>query len=167
MEKLKEIIEKLGWKIYEEDYAGGETGWDIRQISPAGEDFGFTICHNNDVATAIKEITQYAECFDEEEHVEMLLAYAKHNRPSGMPGIKELVEDAEEIQNMLNELSNYLFNHVRVCSECGKIMQEGYVIGGTLEYYCSDECLHKHYTKEEWNEMYTDDGDNYYTSWEE
>ena len=161
MKKLKEIIEKLGWKIYEEDYAGGEVGWDIRQCSPAGEDFGFSICHNNDVKTALKEIQEYAEYFDEEEHVMMNLGWT--DRPS----IRELVNDAEEIQNMLNELSNYLFNHVRVCSECGKIMQEGYVIGGTLEYYCSDECLHKHYTEKEWEEMYTDDGDNYWTSWEE
>lgn len=161
MEKLKEIIEKLGWKIYEENYAGGENGWDIRQYSPAGEDFGFTICHNNDIATAIKEIQEYAEWFDEEEHVMMNLGWT--DRPS----IRELVNDAEEIKRMLEELSNYLFNHVRICSECGKIMQEGYVIGGTLEYYCSDECLHKHYTEEEWKEMYTDDGDNYWTSWEE
>ena len=167
MEKLKEIIEKLGWKIYEEDYAGGEVGWDIRQCSPEGEDFGFTICHNNNANVAVNEIEDYAENFDEEEHVEMLLAYAKHNRPSGMPGVKELVQDAEEIHRMLLELANYLFNHVRICDECGEVMTEGYVIGGTLEYYCSDECLHKHYTEEEWKEMYTDDGDNYWTSWEE
>lgn len=161
MKKLKEIIEKLGWEIYEENYAGGEIGWDIRQYSPAGEDFGFTICHNNDVKLALKEIQEYAEYFDEEEHVMMNLGWT--DRPS----IRELVDDAEKIHNMLKELSNYLFDHVRVCSECGKIMQEGYVIGGTLEYYCSDECLHKHYTEEEWKEMYTDDGDNYWTSWEE
>ena len=167
MEKLKEIIEKLGWKVYEVDYAGGEVGWDIRQVSPAGEDFGFSICHNNNANVAVNEIEDYAENFDEEEHIEMLLAYAKHNRPAGIPGVKVLVQDAEEIHRMLLELANYLFNHVRICDECGKVMTEGYVIGGTLEYYCSDECLHKHYTEEEWKEMYTDDGDNYWTSWEE
>lgn len=161
MEKLKEIIEKLGWNIYEENYAGGEVGWDIQRYSPAGEDFHFSICHNNDGKTALKEIQEYAEYFDEEEHVMVNLGWTDR------PNIKELVEDVEEIQNMLNELSNYLFNHVRVCSECGEVMTEGYVIGGTLEYYCSDECLHKRYTEEEWKEMYTDDGDNYWTSWEE
>lgn len=161
MEKLKEIIEKLGWKIDDISFGDGEVGWDLQQYSPAGEDFYFSICHNNDVKKALKEIQEYAEYFDEEEHVMSNLSWT--DRPS----IRELVNDAEKIQNMLNELSNYLFNHVRVCSECGKIMQEGYVIGGTLEYYCSDECLHKHYTEEEWKEMYTDDGDNYWTSWEE
>lgn len=55
----------------------------------------------------------------------------------------------------------------RRCSECGEKMREGYVIENGLEYYCSDECLHKHYTEEEWNEMYSDDGDSYWTEWEE
>lgn len=55
----------------------------------------------------------------------------------------------------------------RRCSECGKKMRQGYVIENGLEYYCDDECLHKHYTAEEWNEMYSDDGDSYWTEWED
>lgn len=55
----------------------------------------------------------------------------------------------------------------RICSHCGKPMREGYVIENGLEYYCSDECLHKHYTAEEWNEMYSDDGDSYWTEWDD
>lgn len=52
----------------------------------------------------------------------------------------------------------------RVCSECGQIMFEGYVINGGDEHYCSDQCLHKHYTKEEYQRMYDDnDDDNYWT----
>lgn len=55
---------------------------------------------------------------------------------------------------------------MRYCSECGKPMKEGYVVENGLEYYCSDKCLYKHYTLEEWQEMY-DDGntDNYWTDW--
>ena len=34
------------------------------------------------------------------------------------------------------------------------------------EYYCSDECLHEHYTEQEWSEMYEDGGgENYWTEW--
>lgn len=43
----------------------------------------------------------------------------------------------------------------------------GYCIDSGLKYYCSDECLHKHYTKEEWLDMYEDGGDSYYTEWED
>ena len=58
----------------------------------------------------------------------------------------------------------------RVCSECGKIITKGYMVGGGCEYYCDDNddaCLHKHHTAEEWDEM-CDDGDsdeNYWTDW--
>ena len=164
MENLKKIIEKLGWDIYEESYGGDEIGWDLRKFSPAGEDFGFSICHNNDVATAIKEISSYAEDgFDIDEHIEMWIE-ARHNGIRNVPGTRELVEDAENIQKMLDELYNYLLNHVRVCSVCGKTMQEGYITAD-FEYFCSNECLHTKYSEEEWAEMYDDD--NYWTSWEE
>lgn len=47
-------------------------------------------------------------------------------------------------------------------------MDEGYYIDNGLEYYCSDECLHKHYTEEEYEEMYDDsNGYSYWTEWED
>lgn len=67
---------------------------------------------------------------------------------------------------------------MRTCSECGKPMAKGYVVWGGDEYYCSDKCLHKHYSAEEWEEMSAaeedpfDDYDeeegndeNYWTEW--
>lgn len=48
------------------------------------------------------------------------------------------------------------------CSECGELILEGYIVCDGEAYYCSDECLHKHYTDEEWREMYESD-DGYYT----
>jgi hypothetical protein len=57
--------------------------------------------------------------------------------------------------------------YARKCSHCDKGMNEGYVVGGGDEYYCTDECLHKVYTPKEWNEemcIYEND-DNYWTSW--
>lgn len=55
----------------------------------------------------------------------------------------------------------------RNCSECNKVMIEGYVVNGGEEYYCSDECLHKNYTAEQWVKMYDNgEGESYYTQWE-
>lgn len=57
---------------------------------------------------------------------------------------------------------------MRICSECKKKMNEGYCIDGGSEYYCSDECLHKHYSEEEYLDMYDDgNGDSYWTEWED
>ena len=55
----------------------------------------------------------------------------------------------------------------RTCSECDKPMVEGYCMFDGLEYYCSDECLHKHYTQEEYLKLYDNgNGDCYWTTWE-
>ena len=61
----------------------------------------------------------------------------------------------------------------RKCSECGRPVFEGYIVWGGTEYYCSDECLHKHYTPQQWTEMSSGpagrEGDgndvNYWTDW--
>lgn len=58
--------------------------------------------------------------------------------------------------------------YARTCDECGKGMNEGYCIDSGCEYYCSDACLHKHYSPKEWEEAYADgDGDSYWTTWYE
>lgn len=54
----------------------------------------------------------------------------------------------------------------RHCDECGEIMYEGFCVEGGASYYCSEGCLHKHFTPEEWDEMYDDgNGDSYWTQW--
>lgn len=70
---------------------------------------------------------------------------------------------------------------IRRCSECGRPMKAGYVIDDGDELYCSDACLHKHYSDEDYQRMYAntldeedelcqghDDsvGEGYYTKWE-
>ena len=59
-------------------------------------------------------------------------------------------------------------NHSRICNECLKPMREGYCIDGGSEYYCSDRCLHVHYTPEERRKIYDDgNSDSYRTEREE
>lgn len=57
---------------------------------------------------------------------------------------------------------------IRICTECGKLMSEGYCIENGIEYYCSDDCLHKNITEKEYLELYDDgNGDTYWTEWEQ
>lgn len=44
-------------------------------------------------------------------------------------------------------------------------MHEGYCIEGGFAYYCSDECLEANMTREEFEELYEDGGDTYWTEW--
>ncbi|GAA0179057.1 hypothetical protein SH2C18_20050 [Clostridium sediminicola] len=44
-------------------------------------------------------------------------------------------------------------------------MREGYCIGDGEDYYCTDECLHKEITEDEYIELYKRDV-AYWTEWE-
>ena len=73
---------------------------------------------------------------------------------------EDLIKESEEWLNDLKEK--------RICSECGREMTQGYCIENGLEYYCTNECLHKNMTQEEYLELYDDgNGDSYYTDWSE
>jgi hypothetical protein len=45
-------------------------------------------------------------------------------------------------------------SELKFCDECGRLMHDGFCIGGGEEYYCSSECLHKVYTEGEYLAMY-------------
>ena len=106
MDELKEFIEGMDWRV--EDCSIGmkhEAGWDLFKGSPAGEDFSFTICHNDNLKEAIQEISHFAYNFDVDEHIEMWIE-ARGNGVNGVPNTRELVEDAEDISKMLEELAD-------------------------------------------------------------
>ena len=101
MDELRDYLEEKGWSVYECGIGPrSNPGWEISQHSPAGEDFNFAIEHNNDVEQAIKEIKSYAYDFDIDEHVKLNLGMR------GAPGVEKLVEDAQDIQEMLDELAD-------------------------------------------------------------
>ncbi len=54
---------------------------------------------------------------------------------------------------------------IRVCTECGRLMDEGY-IDADFHYYCSDKCLHRQYSEELWNYLHENFEDDYFwTEW--
>jgi hypothetical protein len=69
-------------------------------------------------------------------------------------------------------IANSTDKFARVCDKCGNGMNDGYVVYGGDEYYCSPKCLHEVYSPKEWQEMYDDSeenggNDNYWTQWED
>lgn len=105
MDELKERLEENGWRVVDCEIGPNDIpGWDIGQGSPAGEDFWFSIEHNNDFEMAIEEIKKYAYDFNINEHAEFWIE-ARHSEFSGVPDVQTLVEDAKAIQSMLNELA--------------------------------------------------------------
>ena len=101
-DKLKALLiakaEELDWTVIVEDKC-----WEFGKHSPAGEDFWFSLSDKD----VVKELLSYYESFDTEDHV-MMLMEAKKNGFAGVPSLKELVEDADAIDSMIEELYDAL-----------------------------------------------------------
>lgn len=118
-EKLKNLLiaaaEELGWRVLISD-----NSWEFQKYSPAGEDFWACIAGKD----VVKELLDYYEDFDTEDHV-MMHMEAKKSGVAGVPSLKVLVEDADEIDKMLEELYDSLHAveeayYEEFCDEDGK-----------------------------------------------
>ena len=108
-EKVVEIAKNLYWGV--RDY--GDVV-EFEMSSPAGEDFVFSV----DADNVADNVWEYAQNFDAEEHAREVM-----DMP-GAPSLRELLEDAEEIQGMLEELATAL---LRADSDTDKEGVEGSV----------------------------------------
>lgn len=93
---FEEICEECGWRV---NRSGTEI--ELTKYSPAGEDLYIVIDANDDLAEQIQE---YANDFDVDEHVKMWITSSS----SGVPSVRELLEDAEWIENDLQNLAKAL-----------------------------------------------------------
>ena len=98
--RLLKVCEELGWSVHEE-----EDGFYLSKYSPAGEDFGFYVSKEN----PYEEIEEYSDNFDPDEHCIMWIR--EMDTVSGVPqSVRELINDAEAIAGMLNELAVMIKN---------------------------------------------------------
>lgn len=94
--------EALGWTVC--DHRDSEYGGyvELYKYSPAGEDFSFT-AYGDTIEKLVRDVQEYAADFDVDEHVDL---WADNRGIGGCPGtFRELVRDAEAIQEMLDELA--------------------------------------------------------------
>lgn len=92
--KYIDAIESLDWT-----FRNDGKNVELEKFSPYGEDFIMTLPTKN----FIKELL---DCkFDEEEHV-MMWMEAKKNKVRGVPPMRTLVDDAEAITDMIEELQD-------------------------------------------------------------
>lgn len=94
--KYIDVCEKLDFTVSKEDDDGTVN---VSFCTPAGEDFNFAVMANN----FVEEVKAYALAFDTEDHVEMLIM-AKCNGLQGVPSVRRLIEDADAINEALNNL---------------------------------------------------------------
>jgi hypothetical protein len=95
LDALTDKMEELEWwcRIYDDCI-------EIGKYSPAGEDFFFTVTDKENLA---EEVQEYATDFDADEHAEM---WVESRGKRGVPdSIRTLIDDADAIQEMLDELA--------------------------------------------------------------
>ena len=102
--------EELEWSydVWIEESRNGRTYAELERYSPAGEDFSIIVDFEKDhqVETFLRDLREYYENFDVDDHVEMWMPSRGEN---GCPSsIKALVEDAEAIESMILELLDAL-----------------------------------------------------------
>lgn len=97
------------WSAWIEKRQNGRTYVEMGKRSPAGEDFGMIIDFDaeDQCSSFLDSLESYYEDFDIDEHIEMWVD-AKRNGVSGVPSIRELVDDAREIDAMILKLSQTL-----------------------------------------------------------
>ena len=101
--RLKEIIEEEGWTIEEVSFGGDNKGLELFKYSPAGEDFSFVVNSTDDPKEIIKNIFEYEDEYDPNEHMSMWVESAGTN---GTPDLMTLAEDAKDIGKMIEELAD-------------------------------------------------------------
>lgn len=109
MDRFIEKAEELGWSVdleSQENRMTGETETyaEFSQYSPAGEDYSFVEFYE-DVSDLVDKVREAAEDFDVDEHIEMWIE-ARKNGVGGVPSTRELVHDAEEIKQMMENLAS-------------------------------------------------------------
>lgn len=103
LERLKEIIEENGWTIEEVSFGGNDKGLELFKYSPAGEDFSFVVNSADDPNEIIKNIFEYEDEYDPNEHMSIWIENAGQN---GTPDLMTLAEDAKDIGKMIKELAD-------------------------------------------------------------
>lgn len=111
MKVLLEKAEKLGWwwSVWIEKEQNDRTYVEMGKHSLAGEDFSMIIDFDaeNQCSSFRDSLESYYEDFDIDEHIEMWVE-AKKNGVSGVPSIREIVDDVREIDAMILKLSQTL-----------------------------------------------------------
>lgn len=99
IQRIKEKAQELGWAVCV------DVEVEFHKYSPASEDFCFAVTKDENLAEGARE---YAEDFDTEEHIMMWVVAKQNGSVSGIPDIKTLVQDADDIKQMLEELADAL-----------------------------------------------------------
>ena len=102
-----EVLEGKDWNIYDITEQDGRYYVEIENYSPEGENLIETVWFDGTDSGFIEGVRELADDFDPDEHAEMWIE--ARGRVRGVPdSIRTLIDDAETIKEMLEELADAL-----------------------------------------------------------
>lgn len=105
-EKITDVLESQDWNLCSIEEQDGEYYAELEKYSPNGEDFVPTIWFNGLPTDFIEKVAEYADDYDADDHAAELVEYRGRN---GVPNsIRDIIDDAEAIGDMLNDLADAL-----------------------------------------------------------
>lgn len=108
--RIIEVLEENDWKVYDVTEQDGKYYVEIENYSPADENIVETVWFDGTNEGFIEGMKELAESFDIDDHVEM---WVDERGKDGVPGtVRELLDDAEAIKDMLNKTYNALLHIV-------------------------------------------------------
>lgn len=101
-EVIKEAAEKCDWGVHEYDNEIEFESW-----SPMGENYVFSVSKDN----IVDELQEYYNNYDPDEHAEEWVEARAHG-VQGVPSIRDLLNDADAIDKMLENLTIEVCNAI-------------------------------------------------------
>lgn len=139
MKLMLDKAEELDWSctVYIEPTQKNRTYVEMSKFSPEGEDFGMIIDFDRtrQCKSFIEDMKDWLENYDVDEHAEM---WIDSRGRGGCPGnLKELIEDAEAIEEMVKELLEALqqidITDIEPVGKC--IVEDGEIAELEKEFY--------------------------------
>ncbi|QST03109.1 hypothetical protein IMZ31_20100 (plasmid) [Pontibacillus sp. ALD_SL1] len=103
MEQLIQKIEELGWSVNKE----GDHEYLLGKFSPAGQDFSISV-EGEDAEELVDSIREAYENFDVSYETYLWLDHTGHGKNGAPYHMKDLLEDMETCEAMIQELHNQL-----------------------------------------------------------
>ena len=103
-DEVKLVANEWDWRMYFAWEVDGEVEVDFSQYSTAGENFWFSASGHTPQELA-NNVMEYCCAFSPDEHVRSVMDMR------GAPGLRELLDDAEEIETSLEALAHALMDY--------------------------------------------------------
>lgn len=113
LDAIVEVAEETGWTVNIKEQSSGNIELTFYQYSPAGQDFSFyiTLDKDDNIHDCAHAVHEYYEAYEPEAEAMLWLDSDGHGKNGAPYHMRDLLEDMEACETMLEDLSIALANH--------------------------------------------------------